>query len=284
MKKYVLQPLAFLLMVTVILGGGWLGIRSMGYVLPSGTDGVELYTIDTLTEENFQAPLSSEPLPPFTATGFPEQAVSVAESKNYNEYLDLLATAVNHSTISPAMLQILDGALIYYEVLEENTQGNIVLDIRTYTDEQGVWVLYQSTVTAQSVTYQLRVALHSVDGIRLVQLLPVGESSMLSPDRALLQRAADACSDFLASIGQEYMAMEEKGMDKDYTTYQMGDGTTFPMRLTLAASTDTPLKTVIAGTQCLVYYPGEKGGQVIVVYDFVGMHISGIAYVPEGEG
>ena len=57
MRNSFMQTLLSLLLAAVILAGGWLGIRSLDLILPSGTEGHQLHDMASLNEEIFQASL-----------------------------------------------------------------------------------------------------------------------------------------------------------------------------------------------------------------------------------
>ena len=281
MRNGFIQTLLSLLLAAVILAGGWLGIRSLELVLPSGTDGHQLHDMASLNEEIFQAALTPEPIPPFTADGFPPHAQAVDESSpEYAAYMAILenmnyfdGTSVAVTSIISSNLQSIADANEGSEFYESDQQ------LRAYRDDRGLWVLAQTTIQAGASTYRFQVAFHSADGLRLIQLVSdTGNNTRLSPDDALMDRAASICGQFLGYWQEYSKALESKGTPEP--GIYLDDDTFFSMKVAIPLSTDTPAKTELAGSQCRIYYPAQDG-QIIMIYDFIGMRITGMAFIPD---
>lgn len=281
MRNGFVQTLLSLLLAAIILAGGWLGIRSLDLVLPSGTDGQQLHDMAALNEESFQALLPPEPLPPFTYDGFPAQAQPVdSDSDEYKLYYLLFAN------LDEMSISIVQSTLYSLDLVEEGFDPP--QQLATYTDERGRWVLWQTEFSTGSGNYRVQIALHSRDGLRLVQVVSdLGTGTRLSPDQALLDRAADACQEFLVywmeyaqDLGYADLETSSLYSNEAASFFSNDKGELFSLQVHLPLSPATPLKTELAGSQCRLYYPAE-GGQVIMIYDFIGMRITGMAYIPD---
>lgn len=281
MRNGFIQTLLSLLLAAIILAGGWLGIRSLELVLPSGTAGHQLHDMASLNEEIFQAALTPEPIPPFTDEGFPPQAQTVDESSpEYGAYLAVLENMNYFDGTSVAVTNIINSNL---QSIADTNEGSEFYEsdqqLRTYRDDRGVWLLAQTLLHAGSTTYRLEIALHSLDGLRLIQLVSdAGNNTRLSPDDALMERAASICGQFLAYWREYSKALESKGTAE--AGIYLDDKTFFSMKVAVPLSTDTPTKTELAGSQCRIYYPAQDG-QIIMIYDFIGMRITGMAFIPD---
>ncbi len=281
MRNSFIQTLLSLLLAAVILAGGWWGIRSLDLVLPSGTEGHQLHDMASLNEESFQASLTPEPIPPFTAEGFPPEAEAVdKDSPEYSVYLSILdnmsyfdGTAMTLTNIIDSNLQSIASSAQDEEFYQSDPE------IRSYRDERGVWMLSQTIIHAGATTYRLEIALHSLDGLRLIQLVSdTGNNTRLSPDDALMDRAASICGQFLAYWQEYSKSMEGKGLED--AGVSLDDDTFFSMKVAVPLSTSRPTKTELAGSQCRIYYPAQDG-EIIMIYDFIGMRITGMAFIPD---
>lgn len=281
MRNSFMQTLLSLLLAAVILAGGWLGIRSLDLILPSGTEGHQLHDMASLNEEIFQASLIPEPIPPFTNEGFPPQAQVIDESSpEYSTYMSILDSISYFDGISLAVGRIIDSNI---QTIINSSDGEEFYEtdqqFRTYQDDRGVWLLSQTILHAGGTTYRLEIALHSLDGLRLIQMVSdTGNNTRLSPDEALMDRAASICGQFLAYWQEYSKSLESKGVE--LPGMSLDDGTFFSMKVAVPLSTDTPTKTELAGSQCRIYYPAQDG-QIIMIYDFIGMRITGMAYIPD---
>lgn len=276
------QFLLTMLLAAVILAVGWLGICNLGLILPSGTDGYQLHNMAALNEESFISNLSAPSLSPFTDDGFPEGAVLLdAESTEYKQYYDMIASLTDEDKVLNLLINVASESLPDIVPTDEQKESYRE-DLAVYADERGTWLMAQISQPTEEGFYQLQFGIHSKDGFRIFRIQQDGASHVrLTPDANLLQRAADTCSEFMSYWKSCAQALQDKNLE----TYAMvldSTGELFEYAMTIPMPQDifTPLRTEIDGTRCHVYYPAE-GGEIVMIYDFIGMHVVGAAFIPQ---
>ena len=284
------QFMLTMLLAAIILAGGWLGICNLGLFLPSGTDGYALHDMAELNEENFIATLSAVPLSPFTDSGFPEEADLLdIDSAEYRQYYEMLSDLTGESMILNTLINLVgdslpdiyesDGKALYPSNAQVEAQEK---KLATYSDDRGIWLMVQISAHTTAGSYHMQLGLHSRDGFRIFRITQNSATHVqLSPGSTLLERATAACNEFMA-FWQEYAV---KPSDQGYNEYAMvldgeGELIEYPVAIPVPLDISHPTKTELDGTRCHVYYPAE-GGEIVMIYDFIGMHITGAAFIPE---
>ena len=142
--------------------------------------------------------------------------------------------------------------------------------------------MVQISAQTTSGVYHTQLGLHSRDGFRIFRITQDGTTHVqLSPDSKLLERVTATCSEFMV-FWQEYST---KLLDQGYAEYAMvldgeGELVEYPVVIPVLLDISQPTKTELDGTRCHVYYPAE-GGEIVMIYDFIGMHITGAAFIPQ---
>lgn len=155
--------------------------------------------------------------------------------------------------------------------------GKSSYEVRRVPDGKNYWILYRIAVSSNN---NLEIAIHSSLGLVLAQVVPVTASSArLYPDSAMLDTASKNCTSFLEYWKKMVNAPKEVKI-RDSSSVNLSDGTTLCTNVHLPKSTDKPANIVMTGTQCRMEYAAD-GGTTVVIYDFIGMRVTGIAFIAQ---
>jgi hypothetical protein len=270
MKSSFLQSILPLLLALVILAGGWLGIQSLDKILPSGMDGSQIHPLPEVDNDSISTTPSAPSLAPFTANGFPDNAQTLDAGLQKELVYMLFSSPIAES------FQMIFSSDVQTTLIASDA-GKSSYEVRRVPDGNNYWILYRIAVSSDN---NLEIAIHSLEGLVLAQVVPVSASSArLYPDSTMLDTASKTCTSFL-EYWKKMVDSPKEVKIRDSSSVSLSDGTTLCTDVHLPKSTDKPANIVLAGTQCRMEYAAE-GGTAVVIYDFIGMRVTGIAFIPQ---